>query len=110
MTDDEINGAKMLLERVDAALSNKRLAADRRLILEIQQYQLKYLVQMRADISRLKRHDVIQWMQENKKLSIVIAILLLIVNSMVNWSGIRKPLLQTLLYQFGIIVPIDAIP
>lgn len=111
MTEDTINGAQMLLERIDAELSKKKLTADRRLLLEIQQYNLRYTVQMRTDIANLKKHDIIQRMQENPKLSFAIIIMLLLVNGMVNWAGIRKPIIQTIIYQVsGVLLPIDAIP
>lgn len=111
MTTDLMNGAQMLLDRIDTELLKKRLPADRRLLLEAQQYNLRYTVQMRADISELKKHDLIQRMSENPKLSFAIIFLLLFINGMVNWAGIRKPLLQTFVYQvFGVLLPLDAIP
>ena len=111
MTEDNINGAQMLLERIDAALDNKKLPADRRLLLEVQQYNLRYTIQMRADISNLKKHDLLQRMKDNPKLSFAIIVLLLLVNGMVNWAGIRRPLLQSIIYQlFGVLLPIDSIP
>ena len=111
MTEDTINGAQMLLERIDAELAKKKLTADRRLLLEIKQYNLRYTVQMRTDIAVLKKHDILQRMQTNPKLSFAIVILLLLLNGMVNWAGIRRPLLQTIIYQVtGMLLPIDSIP
>lgn len=111
MSEDTMNGAQMLLDRIDAELLKKKLPADRRLLLEVQQYNLRYTVQMRSDIANLKKHDVIQRMQENPKLSFALIFLLLFINGMVNWAGIRKPLLQTIVYQvFGVLLPLDAIP
>ena len=111
MNTDTMNGAQLLLDEIDIELEKKKIPTSTRLLLKAQRYNLQSVVLMREDIALLKKHDVVQHMQSNPKLSIVIILLLLVVNGMVNWSGIRKPILQGIIYQlFGVLLPLDAIP
>lgn len=109
--EDVINGAQLLLDEIDVELSKKKIPTSTRLLLKAQRYNLQSTVNMRADIANLKKHDVIQRMKENPKLSIIIILALFVVNGMINWGVIRKPILQSIIYQlFGVLLPLDAIP
>jgi len=109
--DDSINGAQLLLEEFDEELQNRRLTKKDRLLLRSSQYILKGMISMRQDISTLKSHDVIGWAKRNPRGAWLFGIGLLTVNSMVNWSGIRKPLLQSVIhFATGIVIPLDVLP
>ena len=63
-----------------------------------------------ADIEKLKENNILMWMRGNKKSSIFIIIAVLVLNSMINWAGLRRPILHALFNHLGIDVPIESIP
>jgi len=108
--DTTANGARLLLDEIKAQLEKKRLSEITRLQLRVDKYQLENLIEMRQDVRVLKSHDMIQKSAENPKLAAFVFLLVLVINSMVNWAGVRKPLLQAFfLHVFGILIPLDSI-
>jgi hypothetical protein len=63
-----------------------------------------------AEIEKLKENNILMWMRGNKKSSIFIIIAVLVINSMINWAGLRRPILHALFNNLGIDVPIESIP
>ena len=63
-----------------------------------------------AEIEKLKENNILMWMRGNKKSSIFIVIAVLVINSMINWAGLRRPILHALFNNLGIDVPIESIP
>lgn len=108
---DDQNGAKILLGEIEVALENKKLTVQKRLELRIHKYTLENTIIMRRDIRALKKHDVIQWVSDNPKTAGLIVGAMLLLNSIVNWAGIRKPLIHAVFMNlFGLNIPIEAIP
>ena len=109
--EDTLNGAKLLLEDIETELENRRLSRKDRLMLRSHKYMLESLSPIREDVSALKRHDVVGWAKKNPRSAALFAVGILAVNSMVNWSGIRKPALQAIIHvTTGIMIPLDALP
>lgn len=120
MTDDKYNGSTALVKKMETLLQEKKLSTSAavRLMLE------KDLADIKADHERdlilsdlvkrqaiLESHDIVKRIKDHPKLSFAFFVLFLILNSMVNWSGIRKPAIQAVVYQvFGILIPLDSIP
>lgn len=104
------NGARLLLDEIDRQLDTKRLTEINRLNLRVAKYQLENLIDMRRDVRQLKDHDVISKIKNNPRFSALLFAVFLVVNSMVNWAGIRKPLLQAIILQTtGVLVPLDSL-
>jgi len=114
MADDMYNGAKLLLQDIDTELENKRLSRRDRLMLRSQKYLLEQTVlmrQVRLEVDALKKHDVIGWAYDHPRGALLSILGLGAVNSMVNWSGIRKPIIQAIAKNlFGVDLPLDVIP
>ena len=62
------------------------------------------------EIEKLKENNILFWIKSNKKASVLIFISIFVFNSMINWSGIRRPVLHALLKHLGIDVPVESIP
>ena len=111
MTDDMVNGVQLLLDDINTELQNKRIPRRERLLLTSNKYILESIVPLRKDVSRLKGHDVVEWGKTNPKLAIFSALGLLTLNGVINWSGIRKPLIQGIVHAAtGVMLPLDSIP
>lgn len=117
MGQDLSNGAKLLLDEVNEVLENKRLPHKDRLMWRIHEYQLRETVSTRGrlqkvegDIETLKSNSILLWAKSNKKAAAFGLIGFGVLNSMVSWSGIRKPLLAALLGYVGIKVDPEQLP
>jgi hypothetical protein len=109
--NDPINGVQILLDEIEEELSNKRISKRDRLYLRSNQYILKSLIPIREDVHTLKNHDAIAWAAKNPKGAWILGISLFMANSMINWSGLRKPILQGLIhFTTGIMLPLDSLP
>jgi len=109
--EDTINGVAMLLDEIDDELGNKRLSKRDRLYLRCNRYILESIVPIRRDVMALKRHDAFAWMQKSPKLATALIFSALILNSVINWSGIRRPIIQSLIHMaFGVSIPLDQLP
>lgn len=111
MSDDAVNGVKLLLDEIDVELENKRLSRRDRLYLRSNQYILKSLIPIREDVQSLKSHDVIAKAVKNPKGAWIMGISIFLLNSMINWAGLRKPIMQAVIhFTTGIMIPLDALP
>jgi len=117
MADDIENGAKILLEQIDEILKNKRLTEKDRLLWRVHKYLLAEVPVTRRDISglrkaqeKLEKHSIILWAKAYPKMAGLLIVSGLVANSMINWSGVRKPLIRSALLSLGIDVPLDSIP
>ena len=63
-----------------------------------------------VEIKELKRTSVSRWIKENPKTTFLIFSGIFVVNSMINWQGIRRPILKTILGYVGIDVPLESLP
>lgn len=63
-----------------------------------------------TDIAELKQKNIILWITARPKTSLLIFAGVFILNSMINWAGVRRPLLYALLKHLGIDIPLDSIP
>lgn len=61
-------------------------------------------------IDKLKMNNILMWMQANKRNSVLIFVGIFVVNSMINWAGIRRPILSAIFKHMGLDVPIESIP
>lgn len=108
--EDATNGVKLLLTDIDIELG-KRLSSKDKVTLRSIKYLLEALPPMREDLRTLKKHDALGWAGENPKSAWMLSIGFLVLNSAINWSGIRKPLLQGIIHvTTGIMIPIDSLP
>jgi hypothetical protein len=106
-----LNGAKLLIDEIDRELDKKTISNRDRLMLRSHRYQLEAVAEVRSELIPLKKHDVIGWAQANPKSAWLIGIGGLVVNSMINWASIRKPLVQAaIMHTTGVLVPLDNIP
>ena len=111
MTEDFTNGAKVLIDEINHELKNSKLSKRDRLIFRVLVYDLESLAPLRYDVAILKKHDAIAWAGRNPKSTWFLGIGFLVLNSMINWAGIRKPLLQGIIHvTTGIMIPLDALP
>ena len=111
MSDDAVNGVALLLDEIDVELANKRLSRRDRLYLRSNQYILKSLIPIREDVQVLKSHDVIAYGVKNPKSAWMMGISIFLLNSMINWAGLRKPIMQAVIhFTTGIMIPLDALP
>lgn len=62
------------------------------------------------DIADLKKRNIVLWITARPKTSLLIFAGVFIINSMINWAGVRRPLLYALLKHLGIDIPLDSIP
>lgn len=109
--EDVANGAQLLIDEIDQELENKRLAKRDRLYLRSNRYILQSLIPLRQDVYTLKKHDSIAWAGRNPRTTWFLGIGFLVLNGMINWAGIRKPLLQGVIHvTTGIMIPLDALP
>lgn len=111
MAEDTQNGARILIEEIDRVLEQKTISSINRLLLRVSRYQLMATIQLRAEIAPLKRHDVVGWAIEHPRAAWLISIAILVANSMINWEGVRKPLMQAvILHTMGVLVPFESLP
>jgi hypothetical protein len=115
--DTHHNGTRLLLDDIDAEL-NKRISSRDKLLLRSMQYILQEIPEtrskihtMQGEIATLEKSSLVVQAKKNPKTAFVFAILLFTLNSMVNWQGIRRPILQGVIYSTtGILIPLDALP
>lgn len=112
------NGSKLLADEIDSELSKRNITHRDRLMLRGMKYLLlevpstrKNIDELKADTKNLEKNSVLIQAKKHPKAAFITAIGLLVVNSMVNWAGIRKPIIQALILQTtGILLPLDSIP
>lgn len=61
-------------------------------------------------VSNLEKNSILLWAKANPKTSIFIAVAVFVVQSSINWAGLRKPLLHSIAKMAGFDVPLDSIP
>lgn len=61
-------------------------------------------------VAELKKKNIITWISENKTKALGVFIGIFALNSVVNWAGIRRPLLQAVGRLFGVEIPLELIP
>jgi hypothetical protein len=61
-------------------------------------------------IALLEKRNIVSWVLNNKGLAFLTVMVVFAANSMINWQGIRRPLIQALLRTFGIDFDLEAIP
>jgi hypothetical protein len=110
MSEDTTNGVRLLLTDIDAELE-KKLSSKDKVILRSTKYLLESLPPIRDDLNTLKKHDAIGLASKNPKTAWLLFVGVFAVNSMINWSGIRKPILQAIIHFItGVMIPLDALP
>lgn len=112
------NGSKILAGEIELELDKKGLSQRDRLLLRGILYLLKEtpitrtsLVRMDTDIKKLEKHNIVLWVQAHPKTAVFVAAGILIVNSMINWAGLRRPILQGVIHATtGVIIPLENLP
>ena len=111
------NGTGILLDDIDAELS-KRISSRDKLLLRSMRYILEEIPDtrrniqtMKGDIVELQKNSIVIQAKRNPKTAVFVFLAVFVFNSMVNWAGVRKPILQGIIYSTtGILVPLDALP
>lgn len=62
------------------------------------------------DIGDLKQNNIMMWVKANRGKAFFVFVGIFAVNSIINWQGIRKPLIHAALHALGLDVPIELIP
>lgn len=116
--DEHKNGTVLLLEEIDTELIKKNITQRDRLMLKSMRYILEEVPITRANISKLngevailEKNNIVLQAKKHPKGAALFMIGLLTVNSMINWAGIRRPILQGIIHvTTGIVVPLDSLP
>jgi len=115
---DYTNGSKLLVDEIGSELSKKNITQRDRLLLRGMKYLLEEVPRTRGavgsledDAKLLKKNSILIQAKNHPKTAFLSIAGLLVINSMVNWAGIRKPILQAIILQvFGVLLPLDSIP
>lgn len=107
MANDNLNGARLIIEEMEAELNNKRISRQDRMFMKSTIYQLRLLSTLRSDVETLKSHDVFSWVMTYPKMATIAVLAVVILGGLIDWGIIRKPLLQGLLKLLsGIDIPV----
>lgn len=106
-----LSDLQLYLNELDVELRKKNLPRRDRLILTGLRHNLQKNQQIDLEIEILKKHDLVQKAITYPRTTAVMIMSILIINSMVNWTGVRKPLMQATIYQIsGVLIPLDSLP
>jgi len=114
---EDLNGSKVLIDEIDMEL-DKRLSQRDRLMLRSMRYLLLevpvtrgYIKKFDGEIRNLENNNILIQAKSHPKTAAIVTLSFLALNSLVNWQGIRRPILQAAIHLFtGVMIPLDALP
>jgi len=118
MVHPHANGSILLLEEIDKELARKSIPNRERLMLRVMRYLLQDVPNTRAkieqvekDVKELERNSILMIAKRSPRNAAMVVLAIFVANSLVNWQGIRRPILQALIHATtGMLVPIDVLP
>lgn len=116
--DEHANGTALLLEEIDAELTKRGISQRDKLMLKSMRYLLEEVPVTRRNIGKLtidvgilEKSNIVLQAKKHPKTAAMLMAGLFAVNSMINWAGIRRPILQGIIYvTTGIVVPLESLP
>lgn len=100
-TVDTLNGAKIIIQEMEAELDNKKLSRRDGMYIRANIYQLTVLSSLMGEIEEIKKHDLIGWAMKHPKLSIFISIGTFILIQTIDWISMTRPLLSAVLKHYA---------
>lgn len=76
---------------------------------EVEQMRAQMLA-LRAQVDTLDRTSIVLWARRNPRAAWFAGVGVFALNSMINWSGVRKPVIHSILKAVGIDIPLAEIP
>ena len=116
--DIHTNGTALLIDEIDAELSKRNISQRDKLMLKSMRYLLEEvpitrgnIFKLSADVAILEKNNIVLQAKKHPKIAAMLMVGLLAANSMINWAGIRRPIMQGIIHiTTGILVPLDALP